>query len=128
MAPRLTEIVASAAVVSGITASSLHAQSLFAPEVLTSATELVAALEAPGGCDLSIHGEPRFDETTERWLIAYSGVGPDCDDTKCGPAARRAVSWARVLSQTQLHRGQGVDGRHANVAAQGLRLPARIQR
>jgi hypothetical protein len=81
MAPRLTEVVASAAVVSGIFASSSHAQSPFAPEVLTSATELVAALEAPGGCDLSIHGAPRFDETTQRWLIAYSGVGPQCDDT-----------------------------------------------
>jgi hypothetical protein len=80
MAPRLTEIVASVALVGGIVASSSQAQSPFAPEVMTSATELVAALEAPGGCDLSIHGEPRFDETTERWLIAYSGVGPQCDD------------------------------------------------
>ena len=61
-------------------ASVADAQGPTAADVLQSATEIVATLEDPGQCDISLHGEPLLDELTERWLIAYSGVGPACDD------------------------------------------------
>ena len=44
------------------------------------ALELVAKVEETEGCDISLHGEPRLDELTARWLVAYSGVGATCDD------------------------------------------------
>ena len=56
------------------------AQGPTAADVLQSATEIVSTLEDAGQCDISLHGEPLLDELTERWLIAYSGVGPACDD------------------------------------------------
>jgi hypothetical protein len=68
-----------AAVGTGL-ASLAGAQGPTADDVLQSATEIVAVLEDPAQCDLSLHGEPVRDELTERWLIAYSGVGPACDD------------------------------------------------
>src|SRR5262245_47874843 len=61
-------------------ASLTHAQGPTGADVLQSATEIVATLEEPARCDISLHGEPVLDELTERWLIAYSGVGPACDD------------------------------------------------
>jgi len=68
-----------AAVGTGL-ASLAGAQGPTADDVLRSATEIVAVLEDPAQCDFSLHGEPVRDELTERWLIAYSGVGPACDD------------------------------------------------
>jgi hypothetical protein len=61
-------------------ASLADAQGPTSADVKQSATEIVAVLEDPAQCDLSLHGEPVLDELTERWLIAYSGVGPACDD------------------------------------------------
>ena len=69
-----------AAAVAACLASLADAQGPTAADALQSATEIVATLEDPAQCDLSLHGEPQLDELTERWLIAYSGVGPACDD------------------------------------------------
>jgi hypothetical protein len=68
-------IVSSAAL-----ASVAEAQGPTAADVLRSATEIVATLEMPEQCDISLHGTPVLDDVTARWLIAYSGVGPACDD------------------------------------------------
>ena len=62
-------------------ASMALAQGPTATDVLQSAREIVATLEEPGRCDLALHGVPQLDELTERWLIAYSGIGPACDET-----------------------------------------------
>ena len=69
-----------AAAVGASLASVAHAQGPTAADVLQSATEIVATLENPAQCDISLHGDPLLDDLTERWLIAYSGVGPACDD------------------------------------------------
>ena len=69
-----------AAVGTGLT-SPVGAQGPTAADVLQSATEIVATIEHPAQCDLSLHGAPVLDEPTELWLIAYSGIGPACDDT-----------------------------------------------
>lgn len=61
-------------------ASLAAAQTLAAADVTYRALELVAKIEQTEGCDISLHGEPRLDELTERWLVAYSGVGAACDD------------------------------------------------
>ena len=74
----LTGLVAAAAG-SGVV-SLAHAQGPTSADVLQSATEIVATLEDSGQCDISLHGEPVLDELTERWLVAYSGLGPACDD------------------------------------------------
>jgi hypothetical protein len=80
MAARLSEIAACAAAIGGGIASTAAAQGPTAADVLQSATQIVAALETPS-CDLSLHGAPQFDELTERWLIAYSGFGAECENT-----------------------------------------------
>jgi hypothetical protein len=49
-------------------------------DAMTLALELVAGLEQPERCDISLHGAPRLDDLTNRWLVAYSGIGPACDD------------------------------------------------
>jgi hypothetical protein len=49
-------------------------------DTMTRAFELVAKVEQTQGCDISLHGTPRLDDLTNRWLVAYSGVGPACDD------------------------------------------------
>jgi len=69
-----------AAAVGASLASVTHAQGPTAADVLQSATEIVATIENPAQCDISLHGDPLLDDLTERWLIAYSGVGPACDD------------------------------------------------
>jgi hypothetical protein len=69
-----------AAAIASSLASFADAQGPTAADVLQSATEIVATLEDPGRCDISLHGEPLRDALTERWLMAYSGVGPACDD------------------------------------------------
>jgi len=71
--------VLSAAVGSSL-ASLAAAQGPTPADVLQSAKEIISTLEDPAQCDLSLHGEPQLDDLTERWLIAYSGVGPACDD------------------------------------------------
>jgi hypothetical protein len=57
-----------------------HAQTPAVNEVMYQALALVAKLEKTEGCDLSLHGAPQLDELTDRWLVAYSGVGAACDD------------------------------------------------
>jgi len=47
---------------------------------MSSALQMVAEVEEGGGCDISLHGAPRLDDVTARWLVAYSGVGAACDD------------------------------------------------
>lgn len=65
----------------GVSVASLAAaQGPTTADVLQSATEIIGTLEDPAQCDLSLHGEPVLDELTDHWLIAYSGVGPACDD------------------------------------------------
>jgi hypothetical protein len=61
-------------------ASLAVAQGPTAADALQSATEIVATLEDPAQCDISLHGDPLLDELTERWLVAYWGVGPACDE------------------------------------------------
>jgi hypothetical protein len=61
-------------------ASLAGAQLLPADDAMTLALELVAKVEQNEGCDISLHGAPRRDDLTNRWLVAYSGVGPACDD------------------------------------------------
>ena len=70
-----------AAAVGTSLASFAFAQGPTAADVLQSATEIAATLEGPGQCELSLHGAPVLDELSELWLVAYSGVGPACDDT-----------------------------------------------
>jgi len=76
----MNRVFALAVAVGGSPASLASAQGPTSADVLRSATEIVAVLEDPAQCDFSLHGEPVRDELTERWLIAYSGVGPACDD------------------------------------------------
>lgn len=80
MPSQLGLIAACVVAVGGSAASVAAAQGPTADDVLQSATQIVATLET-ADCDLSLHGAPQRDELTERWLIAYSGVGPACDDT-----------------------------------------------
>jgi hypothetical protein len=40
---------------------------------------LVAELEHTFACDVAVLGEPRFDEFSRQWLVAYSVEGGDCD-------------------------------------------------
>ena len=61
---------------------------------MTVARELVAKVEQAQGCDLSLLGAPRLDDLTGRWLVAYSGVGPACDDL--GAALQREGSEAEI--------------------------------
>ena len=61
---------------------------------MTIARELVAKVEQAQGCDLSLLGAPRLDDLTGRWLVAYSGVGPACDDL--GAALQREGSEAEI--------------------------------
>jgi hypothetical protein len=61
-------------------ASAADAEGPTAADALRSAMEIVATLAAPGQCDISLHGTPVLDDVTARWLIAYSGVGPACDE------------------------------------------------
>lgn len=85
MAPRhrslLIAIAAGVVAVSGSFAPKPRAQTSAADDVLYHALQIVAKLEEESpGCHLSLHGAPRHDETTDRWLVAYSGVGTACDD------------------------------------------------
>jgi hypothetical protein len=68
------------AAVSGAIVSAADAQPPTAADVMSDAMAIVSDLEEPGACDISLHGEPRLDEVTKRWLVAYSGAGPACDD------------------------------------------------
>jgi hypothetical protein len=44
------------------------------------AAQVVATVEAAVECDVSVRGEPRYDEFSERWLVAYSAAGAQCGD------------------------------------------------
>ena len=61
---------------------------------MTLARELVAEVEEAEGCVLSLHGAPKLDELTNRWLVAYAGVGPACDDV--GATLQRAGLEAEI--------------------------------
>lgn len=76
-----------AALVSAAFSPESLAQTYTAAEALERATAIAAELEQAGDCNLELHGYPQLDETTERWLIAYSGTGPGCDDA--GAALQR---------------------------------------
>ena len=40
----------------------------------------IDALRPKFACELSVHGEPRFDEFSSKWLVAYTASGAtDCD-------------------------------------------------
>jgi hypothetical protein len=80
-------IAAGAALVAAGLAASASAQTPEA-DVMYHALQIVSTLEQTEGCDLSLHGTPRLDETTGHWLVAYSGVGAACDDR--GEALQRA--------------------------------------
>ena len=56
------------------------AQTTAVDDAMTVALSLVVKVEQTEGCDISLHGAPRLDELTNSWLVAYSGVGPACDD------------------------------------------------
>jgi hypothetical protein len=71
---------AGAALIGASLVPALHAQTPTADEAMAAAIEIAAELEQRGTCDLSLHGAPQRDEMTGRWLIAYSGVGPACDE------------------------------------------------
>jgi hypothetical protein len=78
MAARLTQVAGCAVAIGGSIATAA-AQGPTPADVLQSATQIVAALET-ASCDLSLHGAPQLDELTERWLVAYSGAGPACEN------------------------------------------------
>ena len=73
-------LIARVALAGASIASLAGAQLLPADDAMTLALELVAKVEQNEGCDISLHGAPRLDDLTNRWLVAYSGVGPTCDD------------------------------------------------
>jgi hypothetical protein len=77
-ASRLIAIAAGAALISSSSLSS--AQTPPAVDVMYHALQIVAKIEETEGCDISLHGAPRLDEMTDRWLVGYSGVGARCDD------------------------------------------------
>lgn len=85
-----TAVLARASVVAIVVSAPplASAQTYTAPEALERATAIVAELEQANDCDLTVHGYPQLDETTERWLIAYSGTGLGCDDA--GAALQQA--------------------------------------
>lgn len=80
-------LAVAAAVVSGALASFSGAQGPTDADVMVRALQLVATVEQGQGCDISLHGAPRLDEVTARWLVAYSGAGAGCDDA--GAALQR---------------------------------------
>lgn len=44
------------------------------------AARAIDALRPKFACELSVHGEPRFDEFSGKWLVAYMASGAkDCD-------------------------------------------------
>jgi hypothetical protein len=90
---KLTQLVGGTAVAAGCAARA-DAQGPTAADVLQSATEIVATLEDPERCDLSLHGTPSLDDLTERWLVAFSGVGTACDETSA--ALQRAGIEANI--------------------------------
>jgi hypothetical protein len=65
-----------------------------AADVMRAALQIVGELERTPGCDFSLHGEPLLDEMTDRWLIAYSGVGDACEDM--GTALQRQGTEAEI--------------------------------
>jgi hypothetical protein len=73
-----------------------RAQAPAETDVMARAREIVAQIEDAyaEGCDLSLHGAPQRAELTERWLVAYSGVGPACDDA--GAALQRDGTPANI--------------------------------
>ena len=73
-------VAAGVAVASGSLASWSSGQTSAADDVMYGALQIVSKIEETAGCDLSLHGEPQLDELTDRWLVAYSGVGTACDD------------------------------------------------
>jgi hypothetical protein len=86
-------MAAGAAVVSACIALPCSAQAP-ADDVMVHALQIVGELEDTQRCDISLHGTPRLDELTDRWLVAYSGVGPACDDM--GAALQRAGMPAEI--------------------------------
>jgi hypothetical protein len=86
--------VAGAALACVSIASPAGAQLLPADDAMTLARELAAKVEQAEACDLSLHGVPRLDNLTKRWLVAYSGVGPACDDL--GAALQRVGLEAEI--------------------------------
>ena len=73
--------IALAAVLGSVTVAPFsHAQTYTASEAMERATAIAAELEQAGDCDLALHGSPQLDETSKRWLMAYSGTGSGCDD------------------------------------------------
>jgi hypothetical protein len=79
VASRFLELAGCAAAIGASLASPAVAQGPTDADVMQSANGIVAALET-ASCDLSLHGAPQRDELTERWLIAYSGVGAACEE------------------------------------------------
>lgn len=91
MTTRLIE-TAAAAVISGSVTAVCGAQTPDA-DVMNAATQIVAEIETQA-CDLSLHGTPQLDDLTDRWLVAYSGVGAACDEM--GEALQRAGVAAEI--------------------------------
>jgi len=79
MNSRAAAIAAGAAFASLASAPSAQSPDA-ADDVMRAALQIVGELERTAGCDFSLHGEPLLDEMTDRWLIAYSGIGAGCDD------------------------------------------------
>lgn len=83
----MTRLAFAAVLVSACVVPIAIAQTYTAPEALERAAAIAAELERTGDCNLALHGDPQLDETTQRWLIAYSGTGLGCDDA--GAALQR---------------------------------------
>lgn len=83
----VTRLAFAAVLVSACVARVSIAQTYTAPEALERAAAIAAELERTSDCDLSLHGDPQLDETTQHWLIAYSGTGSSCDEA--GAALQR---------------------------------------
>jgi len=56
------------------------------------ASDLVTAVERDFACDITVHGAPRFDASSNTWLVAFSATGDDCE-----AAAGELASRGRLL-------------------------------
>ena len=67
--------------------------------VRANAAALIAELRTEFECTIAVTGTPRFDESANAWLIAFTAAGPGCDD-----AASALMQRGRELGATFFRR------------------------
>jgi hypothetical protein len=70
---------AAAALMLLASAAPAEAQDERAARAAADAAAIEAAVEPAFECSLAVHGQPRFDEFSATWLVAYSASGRECD-------------------------------------------------